>query len=181
MSTEKLAMTFTQLVDDLKIRIDSIQIVPQNPHWDAASQEKYQMVNYFIKLKRQNCYGGYNEFTCYYSEGIGIVYGKLESKYNKLFPGASEQEKIQHAARYRISNEAGKNEILINLLNCLASDFSGVDSSQYFEDWASECGYDTDSRKAEKLYLFLQKQCREFRKFIGSHNNYESFINCERL
>lgn len=42
-----------------------------------------------------------------------------------------------------------------DVLSCLLLDFSAINS--LFEEWCAEYGYDTDSRKAEKLY----NQCRE--------------------
>lgn len=38
-----------------------------------------------------------------------------------------------------------------DVMHCLLSDASAIDSGS-FEDWASDCGYDTDSRKAEAIY-----------------------------
>src|SRR5687768_444956 len=45
------------------------------------------------------------------------------------------------------------------VLDCLASDSSGIESS--FEDWCSELGYDPDSRKAERIYNVCRKQAEE--------------------
>jgi len=44
-----------------------------------------------------------------------------------------------------------------DVMSCLLLDASGVDQARDFEDWASDYGYDTDSRKAEKIY----NDCRE--------------------
>jgi hypothetical protein len=38
-----------------------------------------------------------------------------------------------------------------DVLDCLAMDAASVENARSFEDWASELGYDADSRKAEKL------------------------------
>jgi hypothetical protein len=39
-----------------------------------------------------------------------------------------------------------------DVLNCLADDSRGWDNARSFEDWCSDCGYDTDSRRAERTY-----------------------------
>jgi hypothetical protein len=41
------------------------------------------------------------------------------------------------------------------VLECVILDANGVDESVGFEDWASQYGYDPDSRKAERIY----KEC----------------------
>lgn len=54
-----------------------------------------------------------------------------------------------------------------DVLACVASDASSAD--QPFESWASDLGYDTDSREAERTW----KACREARakliRFAGDH------------
>ena len=45
-----------------------------------------------------------------------------------------------------------------DVLDCLASDAGSMINAQTFEDWASELGYDTDSRKAEKIYKACDRQ-----------------------
>lgn len=54
------------------------------------------------------------------------------------------------------------------VLECLASDASGADNADGFADWASEYGYDTDSRKAEALYRQICEQVTELRTFLGA-------------
>jgi hypothetical protein len=53
------------------------------------------------------------------------------------------------------------------VLDCLASDASGIDSAGNFEDWAREYGYDTDSRKAERVYAAVMRQTKALRAFMG--------------
>jgi hypothetical protein len=38
-----------------------------------------------------------------------------------------------------------------------------------FEEFASECGYDPDSRKAEKIYNTMREKNAEIREFLGEH------------
>lgn len=55
-----------------------------------------------------------------------------------------------------------------DVLDCLASDASGVENARNFEEWASEYGYDTDSRKAERTYNIVREQAKQLRGFLGS-------------
>ena len=66
------------------------------------------------------------------------------------------------------------------VLDCLASDASGYENSRYFADWASEYGYDTDSRKAENTYRIMAEQCKELRHFLGSEA-FAELMECERM
>ena len=70
---------------------------------------------------------------------------------------------------------------LAEVLDCLASDASGVDNTQSFEDWASEYGYDTDSHKAEKTYNICVQQAQELKILLGQ-DAYNQLLNgTERL
>lgn len=53
------------------------------------------------------------------------------------------------------------------VLECLASDAAGVLNSNGFEDWAADLGYDTDSRKAERIYKTCAKQAANLRRLLG--------------
>lgn len=54
-----------------------------------------------------------------------------------------------------------------DVLDCLLSDASGYENARSFEEWASEYGYDTDSRKAERVYEQVKTQTHKLRKFLG--------------
>ena len=70
---------------------------------------------------------------------------------------------------------------LAEVLDCLASDASGVDNAQSFEDWASEYGYDTDSRKAECTYRICEKQAQELKALLGRDAYNQLLYGTERL
>ena len=65
-----------------------------------------------------------------------------------------------------------------SVLECLLSDASGFDNSRSFEEWCSEYGYDTDSRKAERIYKVVEAQNRKLRTLLGEH--YEEFLYSEQ-
>jgi hypothetical protein len=67
------------------------------------------------------------------------------------------------------------------VLDCLASDASGVQNARSFDDWCSEYGYDTDSRKAEKIYKACVRQSAELLNLLGQ-TGYDTLLwNTERL
>lgn len=70
---------------------------------------------------------------------------------------------------------------LAEVLDYLASDASGVDNAQSFEDWASEYGYDTDSRKAEKTYNICAQQAQELKALLGQDAYDQLLYETERL
>lgn len=53
------------------------------------------------------------------------------------------------------------------VLECLASDSAGVENARSFEDWAADLGYDTDSRKAEKIFHVCERQAEKLKNFLG--------------
>lgn len=70
---------------------------------------------------------------------------------------------------------------LADVLDCLASDASGVDNARSFEDWASEYGYDTDSRKAERTYHICEKQAQDLKALLGQDAYNQLLYDTERL
>ena len=64
------------------------------------------------------------------------------------------------------------------VLDCLASDAQGID--QEFEDWASDLGYDPDSRKAEKVYKNIQRESEKLKNLLGE-KAYKTLLEVERL
>jgi len=70
---------------------------------------------------------------------------------------------------------------LAEVLDCLASDAAGVDNAKDFEDWASEYGYDTDSRKAERIYDVCKAQAQELKDLLGGKAYAQLLYETERL
>jgi hypothetical protein len=57
---------------------------------------------------------------------------------------------------------------LDDVLSCLASDAAGIENARSFEEWASEYGFDEDSRKAEKIFKACQKSAARLRRLLGN-------------
>lgn len=54
------------------------------------------------------------------------------------------------------------------VLDCLASDAAGWENASGFEDWAGEYGYDTDSRRAERIYVTVGRAALDLKNFLGN-------------
>jgi hypothetical protein len=76
----------------------------------------------------------------------------------------------------------GREPQLAEVLDCIASDASGVENARSFDDWCSEYGYDTDSRKAERIYATCTRQTASLKRLLGDDAAYEALLwNTERL
>lgn len=60
-----------------------------------------------------------------------------------------------------------------DVLGCLILDATGYENARDFEDWCSEYGYDTDSRKAERIYKAVKASAPKIRRFLG--DDFEAF------
>lgn len=65
------------------------------------------------------------------------------------------------------AGHCGREPELAEVLSCLFLDASGYDNANGFEDWCSEYGYDTDSRKAERTYRAVERQAKQLRSILG--------------
>jgi len=70
---------------------------------------------------------------------------------------------------------------LDNVLDCLRSDSECWENSRNFEDFCSELGYDTDSRKAESIYKACGEIAKELKFLLGSDNYKKLLEEVERL
>lgn len=53
------------------------------------------------------------------------------------------------------------------VLKCLLSDASTVENVRSFEEWCEELGFDTDSRRAERVYRACIRQTDQLRHLLG--------------
>jgi hypothetical protein len=61
------------------------------------------------------------------------------------------------------------------VLEALLLDASGIESARDFADWCSEYGYDTDSRKAERIYKACQRQAERLRYLLSDDYDHAVF------
>ena len=60
---------------------------------------------------------------------------------------------------------------LCDVLSCMAADdAASYENAGSFEDWAQEYGWDTDSRKAEKVYRAVKRQAEQLKRVLGADN-----------
>ena len=52
-----------------------------------------------------------------------------------------------------------------DVLNSLVTD--ARDADEPFDDWCAIYGYDSDSRRAERIYKAVQRQTRQLRRLLG--------------
>ncbi len=143
------------------------------------SKEKHKSLNWKVTLSN-----GKEHLTIDYSKGVGhLPYPDISYANIQIKNIVSKQ--IDHA----VENGNGL-KVIINknhadlslkqikfphpemeeVLQCLVSD-SNVRNYLSFEDWASDFGYDEDSRKAEKIYVESQKITSSFAKLVGGVDN----------
>lgn len=75
----------------------------------------------------------------------------------------------------------GREPKLDEVLDCIASDAASVENAQSFEDWCGELGFDTDSRKAHRIYSVCKRQAERLRKFVGINAYNDLLWETERL
>ena len=115
--------------------------------------------------------GGREIITTSYSAGIGHL--PCVKNHNTLTHGC--KYSILHARYMTHELEKGKESdrrekpILPNasdVMNCLLMDSDAIDYAT-FEEWASDLGYDTDSRSAERIYHECLKTGLKLRAGLG--------------
>jgi len=76
----------------------------------------------------------------------------------------------------------GPDERPESVFDCMIGDAWGYENARSFEEWAGEYGYDTDSRKAERIWTAVGKQTNDFLDFIGGKAELEKLaLEYERL
>jgi hypothetical protein len=109
-------------------------------------------------------------------------------------PSRTTYAKVKNMSLYFSQGSGHKTDpTLADVLDCLASDASGYESATEqvylettpehrpsFECWASDYGYDTDSRKAEKTYKAIKRQAEQLKRTLGQAAYEELLYNTER-
>lgn len=69
-----------------------------------------------------------------------------------------------------------------SVLDCIASDASGIENARGFADWCADYGYDDDSRKAERIYNAACAGAKALKRFLHSDADYAALLfETERL
>ncbi len=135
--------------------------VPDNPHSEG---------DWHNEARHYHCTISHAEsgrvMTTYYSVGPGVVEHWAKDH------GGPGREVLRMAPRSVAAAEYLAHEglrylpDLSDVLDCLASDASM--SRDDFEDWAGNCGYDTDSRAAERIYKVVRRQTHRLKSMLGA-------------
>ena len=75
----------------------------------------------------------------------------------------------------------GKQPKADSVLDCLASDAASVENARSFEDWCGDLGYDSDSRKAEKIFKTVTHQAKRLKNLLGDAAFNTLLWNTERM
>lgn len=160
METETQTATRKALLDCIdRLGLEyTAEFVPQN---QPADKVKHPQLHWRITLKR-----GRATLTTPYFEGCGHV-------------AKSENEKNLTPYEIRRICETGKlppmwtrrqpAPKLVDVLYCLVLDSDALEHAN-FESWASDCGYNTDSREAEKTYRACIENALQLRALIGDEH-----------
>lgn len=147
------------IIDGLGITIKALP-THSNPCMDndiTASTDS--MDHWSVQLLRP----GYPTMTLIYSMGIG--HRRIPSQPEKRYPLIRTLHDEDQAAKFKPVKPK-----LIDVLYSLITDSSVIDST--FEEWCGEFGYDTDSRKAERIFQICSDQSVLLKRLLG--NNFES-------
>lgn len=61
----------------------------------------------------------------------------------------------------------GKYPKATDVLSALISDARSYYDAEGFDDWCAELGYDSDSRKAERIYKTCAREAKRLQRFLG--------------
>ena len=161
MTTTEYTTAVREIVPDLEYRAE---FVPQSKSRNAAEKP---CLNWRVFLLRGNV-----SMHSDYMQGIGHL-PKTTEHFNprsvdgdKAIRRACEHGTWDRHDGYRTSRNPLPAPELADVLSCLLLDAQAIDHST-FEDWASDLGYDTDSRKAEATYRACLEIGLKLRAMLG--------------
>lgn len=123
---------------------------------------------------------GGRAFSTDYTQGIGYLPEHLQPQFGGGYSLLMAEEIVRTCEEGKAPTPIGgyqnwnnvfrvalKAPTARDVLESLALD-SDVDDFRSYDEWASECGYDEDSRKGERVYNECQLLAREMRAVFGS-------------
>lgn len=106
----------------------------------------------------------------------------MELNYGVNTPWDQLDEWQQKANQYRVTLKYNGHQMTVDyftgqgwtkeptwkdVLGSLVSDYYCYESADSFEDFCQELGYDTDSRRVEKIYKQIEKQSKKLVNLLG--------------
>lgn len=155
--------------------------VPENPNM-ADAQWRKDSRHYHVQIKNGKPIQGPDTYkvNTYFSVGAAWLNQHAPQKARGTMQQSIAQRWGEDSEVDMILLQYGKPE-LRDVLDCLAMDSSGVYDGQEFEAWASDYGYDTDSRKAENTFNLIKKQTKDLKALLGESAFKELIESVERL
>lgn len=106
----------------------------------------------------------------YMLHGLEYIYDSLKSKYHnniRAFPWHLNYDKPFFKQAFALGEKYLEPLELKNILYSIMSDCLSVEKAFTFEDFCNEFGYDSDSRKAYKIWEACKEQNEKFKAFAG--------------
>jgi hypothetical protein len=139
---------------------------PENPYMEG---DKWECDNWFYTLNTPK-----RHMSGYFSTGIGHrTYNVGEARRLGLWNSNKFKAGDRLPSRFVVADAQYAKAFIPTaptiaaILYCLASDASGIDNARTFEEWASDLGYDTDSRTAHKTYKVTKRQTQKLKALLG--------------
>lgn len=171
-----------EIVDSLGLTL-KLARVPANPLMDVNDSRK--MINYCYTFKKDD-----KEWSSWFSTGCGWVERKKKPSFLGIGIGPVTKKdldalegrvtfnpltnRLEKSGRITLFQDEVLNSYfqikqptIFDIIECLMMDASAIHYDT-FEDWASDAGYDPDSRKAEEIFYSCRRTAKEFRAFIGA-------------
>ncbi len=184
MSSTDTRATVAQQIEKYKITMiaQRIEVRPDdNGNWSEGA------THFLVTLEREG-----RKLTTFYSMGSAHLdhyvlerarkageykWEQVKGDIDRAFRGANSvfHEGIRN--RFRSTYGKGFTPDIVGVVDSLILDAAGVENVGGFEEWASEYGYDTDSRKAEEGFKACGKIRDDLRKMMGSRAAFEDLIN----
>jgi hypothetical protein len=150
---KEAARLLGEMLDAQNVTIE-VKFVP----WSQSRnrEEKHPSLNWKVKVKRN----GKEILECDYMQGVGHMTktGKpqIQADLRRAEHAAAENGKVpffsaNHPGGFCFLAKPQPGPSVVDVLSSLLMDGDVLDYAG-FEDWASNFGYDEDSRKAEKIY-----------------------------
>jgi len=160
--------------DELQTFIDSLDLEYKTEFVPASQANREQIgLNWRITLSK-----GRVKLETPYFQGIAHVKGYKQPPFGRMTLHDKEiQDSFKHTCengflyaytKWRISGKKQPAPELKEILYCIVSDADSIDYD--FEEWAGNYGYDTDSRKAEKMYHDCIQIGLKLRQLVGNDN-----------
>lgn len=157
--------TLNQFIESLKINYTAV-FVPfsASRNFKESPRVSDLSVNWKIEIKSEN-----NRVILKtdYQEGIGLHFKTAVSFGNRTTVDEYNRIKLAVESGNKTGFKRLKQPELVDVLYCLVSDSSVLECSG-FEEWSDDLGFDTDSRKAEKIYKECIKIGLKLNSIIGA-------------